>query len=159
MQAPEHLRRYPLRRVQITKCSTHSVEQAMSEMPRMDPADVLSILTWPFGQAGSGAARQFSNQGQVVTRALTDWSAEMNRLVTHRMSQNTEAIGQITKCQSLLEVVAIQAHWLQEAMDDFVKAASSLIEINGRMIGGLVGESVEIDKRSSPGKAPAKTAG
>ena len=61
-----------------------------------------------FVQVGSDAARRLCEQGHSVTKTISEWHSEASRFfVTHRVAQNGEALGRVTRCQNFPEVFAI----------------------------------------------------
>ena len=95
----------------------------------------LDITQWPFPFASSDAVRRVSDQGQVITKAMADWNTELNSFVGHRMSRNSEVVGQMTKCQAIPEALAAQGQWLRDAVEDYGR----LMEANMKIIGSLMG--------------------
>ena len=73
-------------------------------------------------------------------------------------------MGRMAKCQNLPEIVAIQTQWAQEATDDYPKEMSKLMEVNSRIMGGLLGSFRQVEMqsaeqpRSSPVQAPMRAA-
>jgi len=102
----------------------------------------LDITQWPFPFASSDAARRVSDQGPVVTKAIADWNTEFSSFVSHRMSRNSEVVGQMTK--GIPEALAAQGQWVQEAVEDYGR----LMEANMKIIGGLMG-AAEAQKDTS----------
>jgi 2-keto-4-pentenoate hydratase len=95
----------------------------------------LDITQWPVPFASSNAARRISDQGQVITKAMADWNTELSSFVGHRMSRNSKAMGQMTKCPALPEALAAQGQWLRDAVEDYGR----LMEANMKIIGSLIG--------------------
>jgi Phasin protein len=126
----------------------------------------LPDLGTSFVRATSEATQRFCEQGQTIAKTVTEWNAEINQFVSHRVARNSETISRASKCQNLSEVFAIQAQWLQDATEDYLKEMSKLTEVNGKVMGGLlatvgqVGEHVSAETRSSlPTKASTRSAG
>ena len=73
-------------------------------------------------------------------------------------------MGRLTKCQSLPEAFAIQAQWVQEAADDYLKEMSKLMVANSRIMSGLLGSVGQVgmqsteQARSSTAKVPMRAA-
>jgi hypothetical protein len=54
----------------------------------------------------------------------------------------------MTKCQNLPEVFAIQAQWVQDAADDYLKEMSKLMEVNGKLVSSLMRSAGQTGTRS-----------
>jgi hypothetical protein len=124
----------------------------------------MSDLSAPFLQVSSEATRRFCEQGQSVAKTISDWNTEVSHFVSHRVAQNNETFGSMAKCQNFGEVFALQAQWVQDATDDYVKEMNKLMEFSSRMMGGLFGsfghfetQSAE-QTRSSPAMVPMRAA-
>jgi hypothetical protein len=89
-------------------------------------------------QITSDATRRVYEQGQAVTQTMSKWNTEVSQFLTHRVARSGEAIGRMTTCQNLPEVVAIQAQWVQEAADDYLKEMSKLMEVNSKLMSSLI---------------------
>jgi hypothetical protein len=96
-------------------------------------------LSAPFVHVGSEATRRLCEHGQSVARTIGDWNTEVGHFVSHRVARNSETFGQMAKCKHFTEVLALQAQWLQDTADDYVKETNKLIEVSSRMMGGLLG--------------------
>jgi len=107
----------------------------------MEKPTTVAIPGWPLAQAGSDTARRLHDQGQGITKAMADWSAEFNGFISHRMSRTSEAVGRMTKCQSLPDAFLIQAEWIQDAIDDYTKKVNRLVQVNNEIIRDLVGSA------------------
>jgi hypothetical protein len=55
----------------------------------------------------------------------------------------------MAKCQSFPEVCTIQAQWVQEAADDYMKQINKLMEVNSKIVGGLLGSFGQIEMQSA----------
>ena len=86
----------------------------MDDVRKPDKADTISDLGWPLAEVSSEATRRLCEQGQTVAKTMTDWSTEVSQFLSHRAGRNSEAIGRVTKCQSLPEVFAIQVDGSQQ---------------------------------------------
>src|SRR4051794_39250702 len=126
----------------------------MDEVRKPEMAEAISGLVGPFAQASSDVTRRFCEQGQSIAKTMTEWNTEVSQFLSHRIAHNGEAIGHMTKCQSLPEIFAIQARWVQDAANDCLKEMSKLMEVNGRMMAGLLGSVGHAETRSSSAKAP-----
>jgi hypothetical protein len=110
----------------------------MDDVRKPDKADTISDLGWPLAEVSSEATRRLCEQGQTVAKTMTDWSTEVSQFLSHRAGRNSEAIGRMTKCQSLPEIFAIQTQWVQDAVDDYTREMSKLMEVNSNILGGLM---------------------
>ena len=98
-----------------------------------------------FAQVGSDATRRLCEQGQCVTNALSAWQSEVSRFLTRRMDRNKEAMARVAKGPNFPEVLAIQAQWMQEATDDYLKEMSKLMEVNSKIMSGILGSVGEVE--------------
>jgi hypothetical protein len=130
----------------------------MNEVRKPELAEAISGLTGPFAQASSDATRRLCEQGQSVAKTITEWNTDVSHFLIHRVARNGEALGRITKCQNFPEVFAIQAQWVQDAADDYMKEVSKLMELNSRIMSGLLGSVGQAETRSSPTKVPVRAA-
>jgi hypothetical protein len=110
----------------------------MDDVRKPDKSDTMSGLGWPLAEVSSEATRRLCEQGQTVAKTMTDWNTEVSQFLSHRAARNSEIMGRMTKCQSLPDVFAIQAQWVQDAVDDYTKEMSKLMEANSRIFGSLV---------------------
>jgi hypothetical protein len=106
----------------------------MNDIGKPEKADSLGAFGWSLAQPGSDAARRLSDQAEAVTKAMTDWNREFTSFVSYRMNRTSEAAGRMTKCKSLPEIWAIQAQWVQDAVDDYRKEANRLLEVNSKVM-------------------------
>ena len=109
----------------------------MDDVRKPDKADTISGLGWPLAEVSSEATRRLCEQGQTVARTMSDWNTAMSHFLSRRAGRNSEAIGRMTKCQSLPEVFATQTQWVQDAVDDYTKEMSKLMEVNTKTFGSL----------------------
>jgi hypothetical protein len=130
----------------------------MDEVRKTEMTEMISGLAGPFAQAGSDATRRFCEQSQSIAKTMAEWNTEMSHFLTHRVARNGEAIGSMTKCQSLPEIFSIQARWVQDAADDYLKEMSKLMEMNGKIMVGLLGSVGQAEIRPSPTKVPMRAA-
>jgi hypothetical protein len=128
----------------------------MDEVRKTEMTDIISGLAGPFAQAGSNATHRFCEQGQSIAKMMAEWNAEMSHFLSHRVARNGGAIGSVTKCQSLPEVFSVQARWVQDAADDYLKEMSKLMEVNSRIMVGLLGSVGQTETGPSPTKAPMR---
>jgi hypothetical protein len=92
-------------------------------------------------QITSDATRRVCEQGQTVTQTMSEWNSEVSHFVSRRVARNSETIGRMTKCQNLPQVFAIQTQWVQDAADDYLKELSKLMEVNSKLVSGLMAGS------------------
>jgi hypothetical protein len=117
-----------------------------------------------FAQASSDATRKLCEQGQSVANTISEWNAEASQFLTHRAARNSETMGRMAKCQSLPEILASQAQWVQVTTDDYMKQMNKFMEVNNRIMGGLLGSFGQIGTqaaeqvRSSTANVPMRAA-
>ena len=121
----------------------------MNEVRKSEFAGAMPNFGVPFVQASSDATRRLCEQGQSVAKTISEWHTEVNHFLSHRVAQNGETLGRITKCQNLPEVFAIQAQWVREAADDYLKEMSKLMEANSRIMGGMLGSLGQVGMPSA----------
>src|ERR1700757_861892 len=105
----------------------------MNDMPKQETTQTAFVPGWEFAKAGSDAAQQFCNQGQVVAKALTDWTSEYSRFINQRISRTSECVAQMGKCQSLPDMLMLQTQWLQSTVNDYVEETGKLMEVNSKI--------------------------
>jgi Phasin protein len=136
----------------------------MNEVRKPELAETMPDLSTSFVQVSSDATRRFCEQGQSVAKTINDLNTEVSQFVTHRVARNGEAMGRLTKCQSFPEAFAIQAEWVQDAADDYLKEMSKLMVANSRIMSGLLGSVGQVgmqsteQTRSSTAKGPMRAA-
>jgi hypothetical protein len=126
----------------------------MNEVRKPENAETISGLVGPFAQASWDATRNYCEQDQSITKSMTEWNTEVSHFLSHRVARNSEAIGRMTKCQGLPEIFAIQAGWVQDATDDYLKEMTKLMEVNGRIMVGLLGSVGQAETRSPSTNVP-----
>lgn len=131
----------------------------MSEMRGPEKVEASQVPGWPLGQIALDVAQQFWFQNQTVAKTLVDLNTEVADFVGQRLSQDGEAIGRMTQCRSLPEVLEVETQWLRRAVDDYSKEASKLMEVNGKLIGCLVATAEQAGPNPSLAKQPIKTTG
>jgi len=99
-------------------------------------------------QMTSDATRRVYEQGQTVTQTMSEWNNEMSHFLSRRVARNGETIGRMAKCQSLPEVFGLQAQWVQEAADDYLKEMSNLMEVNSKLVSSLMRPAGQTGTRS-----------
>jgi len=123
----------------------------MNEVRKSERAETISdLVAAPLAQAGWDATRNYCEQGQSIAKSMTEWNTDVSHFLSHRIDRNAEAIRRMTKCQGLPEIFAIQAGWVQDAADDYLKEMTKLIEVNGRIMVGLLGPAGQAEIRPSP---------
>ena len=131
-------------------------------MDEVRMAEIMPDLGASIVKVSSDAARRFCDQGQSFAKTISEWNMEASQFVSHRLARNSETLGRMAKCPSLPEILAIQNQWVREAADDYMKQTSRLMEVNGRMMGGLLRSfgQVEVQSaeqtRSSTAKVPMR---
>ena len=106
-------------------------------------------------QVGSDATRRLCEHGQSVANTISEWNTEVSHFLSHRVARNSETMGGMAKCQSFPEIFAIQTRWIQEAADDYLKEMSKLMEINSRLMGGLLGSFRQFERQSAEAQNPS----
>jgi hypothetical protein len=131
----------------------------MNEVRKPEVTDFAS-----FAQVSSDATRRLCEHGQSVAKTFSEWNAEVSHFLSQRAARNSEAMGRMAKCQSFPEVCTIQAQWMQETADDYMKQMNKLMEVNRKIMGGLLGSFGQIEiqsaeqPRSSTAKVPMRAA-
>ena len=127
----------------------------MNEISKPALAEAISGLAGPFAQASSDAARRLCEQGQSVAETINEWNTEVSHFLNHRVARNGEALGRMTKCQNLPEVLAIQTEWVREAADDYLREMGKLMEANSKLVGSLMGSLGKIEMQPSTETRPS----
>ena len=131
----------------------------MNESSKPDKAEMAATLVWPFGQLDADAAHQFWDSGQAVVRTWGDLNTEVTRFVGQRLSRDGEAAARMAQCRSLPEIGALEADWLQGAIDDYAREMSKLMEVNGRLFGGLMACASQAEPKLSTAENPSRAVG
>ena len=121
----------------------------MSEVSKPELAEAISALAGPFAQASSDAAHRICEQGQSVAKTMSEWNTEVSHFLSHRVAQNGETLGRMTKCQNPQEVFAIQSEWVRDAADDYMREMSKLMEANSRIMSGMFGSLGQVGMPSA----------
>jgi hypothetical protein len=124
-------------------------ETAMNEVKKSEFPGAMPDFGVSFVQVGSDAARRLCEQGHSVTKTISEWHSEASRFVTHRVARNGEALGRVTRCQNFPEVFAIQAQWVQDAADDYLSEMSKLMEVNSKIMSGMLGSLGQVGMPSA----------
>ena len=130
----------------------------MNEVRKSEKAETISDLAAPFAQASWDATGNYWEQGQSIAKSMTEWNTEVSHFLSHRIDRNGEAIGRMTKCQGLPEILAIQSGWVHDAADDYLKEMTKLMEVSGRIMVGLLGSVGHAEPRSPPTNVPMRIA-
>ena len=109
----------------------------MNEMGTQAFSEIIPEIGKSFAQASSDATRRLCEQSESFAKTLGEWNAEVSHFLTHRATRNSEAMTRMARCQNGSDVFAIQAQWLQDAADDYLKEMSKLMEINSRIMCGV----------------------
>jgi hypothetical protein len=109
----------------------------MDEMSTQPFAEVVPELGKSLAQASSNATRRLCEQSESFARRLGEWNAELSHFFARRAMRNSEVMTRATRCQNVSDVLAVQAQWVQDTADDYLKEMSKLMEVNGRIISGF----------------------
>jgi len=120
----------------------------MDDVGKSDRAAVIPDFGTTLTQLTSDATRRFNEQSETVTHTMSEWNTEVSHFLSRRVARNGETIGRMTKCQNLPEVLAIQAQWVQDAADDYLKEMSKLMEVNSKLVSSLMRSAGQTGTRS-----------
>ena len=84
-----------------------------------------------------------------MAKTISEWNTEVSHFLSHRVARNGETLGRMTECQDLPEVFGIQAQWVREAADDYLKEMSKLMGANSRIMSGMLGSVGQVRTPSS----------
>ena len=118
-------------------------------------AELVSALTGPFVLVNSDATRRLCEQGQSVAKTVSEWNTEVSHFLNHRVARNGEALRRMTKCQNLPEVFAIQTESVREAADDYLREMGKMMEVNSKLMGGLMGSIGKFEIQPSTEARPS----
>ena len=121
----------------------------MNEVRKSEFAGAMPDIGVSFVQVSSDATRRLCEQGQSVAKTISEWNTEVSHFLSHRVARNGETLGRMTKCQNFPEVFAIQAQWVREAADDYLKEMSKLMEVNSRIMSGMLGSLGQVGMPSA----------
>ena len=110
----------------------------MDDIGNSDRTELIPDLAASLTQITSDATRRVCEQGQTVTQTMSEWNTEVSHFLSRRVARNGETIGRMTKCQNLPEVFTVQAQWVQDAADDYLKEVSKLMEVNSKLASSLM---------------------
>jgi hypothetical protein len=85
----------------------------------------------------SEATRRLGEQGQSVVQMMNEWNAEISQFLSHRAARNAEALRRVTQCQNVPDLFGVQAQWVWDATEDYLREIGKLTEFNSRIMGGL----------------------
>ena len=139
--------------------------------PRLPPrnsigVDIMNEVKGPefaewgasFAQVSSGTTRRLCEQGQSVIQTMNEWNAEISQFLAHRAARNGEALSRVAQCQNVPDLFGIQAQWVQDSTEDYLREIGRLTEFNSRIMGGWVGSigtavaPVPFESRTPPAK-------
>ena len=123
----------------------------MNEVRKSEFAGTMPDIGVSFVQVSSDATRRLCEQGQSVAQTITQWNNEVSHFLTNRVARNGEAIGRMTKCQNLPDAFAVQAQWVQDTADDYLKEMSKLLEVNSKIMSGMFGSAGQAEMPSAAG--------
>jgi hypothetical protein len=123
----------------------------MNEVRKSEVAGTMPDIGVSFVQVSSDATRRLCEQGQSVAQTISEWNNEVSHFLTNRAARNGEAIGRMTKCQNLLDAFAVQAQWVQDTADDYLKEMSKLLEVNSKIMSGMFGSVGQAEMPSAAG--------
>jgi Phasin protein len=121
----------------------------MDEVSKPELAEAISSVAGPFVQVSSDATRRLCEQGQSVAKTIGEWNTEVSHFLSHRVARNSEVLGRMTKCQNVPEVFAVQSEWVRDVADDYLREMSKLMEINSRLMSGMLGSLGQVGMPSS----------
>jgi len=86
-------------------------------------------------------------------------NGEICQFISHRLVRDGEAVGSMTKCQSLSDIVAIQSKWFQDAADHYLNELGKLMDVNSKFIGNMLGSIGDSAMQGPPKtqKSPTNT--
>lgn len=123
----------------------------MSEQQTAEHALWATFFPADFAKAGSDAMQRLFDRGHAVTQMLSDWNVEYNRFVVQRLARNGDTVGRLSKCESLPDIMSVEAGWVQEAMDDYIREMSTLAAMNTRIVSVFAEQTEQGGKaKSSP---------
>jgi hypothetical protein len=111
-----------------------------------------------FAQVSSEATRRLCEQGQSVMQTMNEWNAEISQFLSHRAARNGEALRRVTQCQNVPDLFSMQAQWVQDATEDYLREIGKLTEFNSRIMGSWIGSlgttvaSVPFESRTPPAR-------
>lgn len=111
-----------------------------------------------FAQVGSEVARRLCEQSQSMAQTISEWNAEISQFVSHRAARNGDALRRVTQCQNVPDLFSVQAQWVQDATEDYLREIGKLTEFNSKIMDGWVGSigtavaPVPFESRTPPAK-------
>lgn len=131
----------------------------MNDVGKPEQTEAIVDLGSSFAKAGSDATRRMCEQGQTIALTMGELNTEMSHFISQRVERAAEAIGRMTKCQSLPEMFTVQGQWFQDAADDYLREMTKLLEINGKIMGGLLGSMGRFEAQAPSAKVPMRVKG
>lgn len=128
--------------------------QAMSDFGKTKKAEWFSGSAWPMDQVNLASAHQFWERTETFAKALADWNTEITHFATKRISRSGEAVGRITQCRTVPEVLEVEAQWLRGAFDDYFGEARRLMDVNSRIISSFVEPTGPVGTSASSTNVP-----
>jgi hypothetical protein len=113
----------------------------MNEVKISPLAEKIPDIGGSFARASSNATSRLCAHGQSVAQAIGEWNTEASHFLSRRAARSTETMQSLVKCQNFVDICAVQAQWLRDAVDDYLKQTSKIIELNHRFLSDLL-ESV-----------------
>ena len=120
----------------------------MDDFGKSDREEVIPDFGASLTRITSDATRRFNEQSETVTHVMSEWNTEVSHFLSRRVAKNGETVGRMTKCQNLSEVFGIQAQWVQDAADDYLKEMSKLMEVNSKLASSLIRSTGRTGTRS-----------
>jgi hypothetical protein len=109
----------------------------MNEVKISPLAETIPDVGASLAQASSNATRRLCEHGQSVAQAIGEWNTEVSHFLSRRAARNTETVQSLVKCQSFVDIYAIQAQWLRDAVGDYLEQTSKLIGLNHKFLSDL----------------------
>jgi hypothetical protein len=106
----------------------------MNEVGRLALAEMIPDVGASLAEVSSNASRRLCEQGQSVVQAISAWNTEVSHFLSYRGARSVEAMRSFAKCQNFVDICAVQAQWLRDAADDYLKQTSKMIELNNRFM-------------------------
>jgi hypothetical protein len=117
----------------------------MNEVGRPASAEVVPDVGASSAQVTSNASRRLCEHGQSVAEAISEWNTEVSHFLSHRAARSGGAMQSFARCQSFVDIFAIQAQWLRDAVDDYLKQTSKMIELNNRFLNHFLESASQLE--------------
>jgi hypothetical protein len=82
-------------------------------------------------------------------QAISEWNTEVSHFLSHRAARSAEAMQSFARRQNFVDICAIQAQWLRDAADDYLKQTSKMIELNNIFISDFLKSASQLEMQSS----------